>query len=124
MSKSFLGDIQKLTKNKYAAPASEGIQAGDITGYIDTGSYALNALVSGDIFKGFPENKISTLAGEKATGKTFFLLGLVKNFLDINPMAEVMYFESESAISKDMMVSRGIDVNRVYVIPVATIEDF
>ena len=39
-------------------------------------------------------NKITAIAGESATGKTFFVMGMVKNFLDSNPDAGVIYFES------------------------------
>lgn len=64
-------DVLKVLENEYAAVAEEGTSA-DVVGFIDTGSYALNALYSGSIFKGMPANKISALAGEEATGKTFF----------------------------------------------------
>src|SRR5690606_4671829 len=33
-------------------------------------------------------------------------------------------FETESAITKDMMVNRGIDPTRVAIMPVVTVEDF
>ena len=67
-----------------------------------------NALLSGSINGGLPANKITALAGESATGKTYFLMGMVKNFLDANPDAGVVYFESESAITKQMVIDRGI----------------
>ena len=42
--------------------------------------------------------------------KTFFALGIVKSFLEKHPDAGVIYFESENAISKDMVeASRGVD---------------
>jgi RecA/RadA recombinase len=67
--------------------------------FIDTGSYMFNALVSGSIFGGVPSNKITAIAGESSTGKTFFTLVIVQHFLDTDPNAGVIYFESESAIS-------------------------
>jgi hypothetical protein len=42
---------------------------GDVKKWIDTGSYALNALLSGSIFKGFPANKIVGYIGLESTGK-------------------------------------------------------
>ena len=84
-------DVLKVLENEYAAVADEGTSA-DVVGFIDTGSYALNALYSGSIFKGMPANKISALAGEEATGKTFFALGIVKNFLDTNEKALSIIF--------------------------------
>ena len=109
MSNNFLKDIIKSTGNEYASLVEDGVEAGDVESFIDTGSYIFNALLSGSIYGGLPSNKITALAGESATGKTFFLMGIVKNFLDTNPDAGVIYFESESAITKQMIVDRGID---------------
>ena len=67
-----LKDIIKETGNEYATLASEGIDAGDVTNFVDTGCYSLNALLSGSIYGGMPANKITAIAGESATGKTFF----------------------------------------------------
>jgi len=120
----FLDTVLKDVGNEYAARVSDGVAAGDVAGYVDTGSYIFNALVSGSIYGGLPSNKVTALAGESSTGKTFFALSVVRNFLDANPDGGVMYFESESAISQEMIVSRGIDPKRMYIFPVATIEEF
>ncbi len=117
------GDVLKVLENEYAAVADEGTSA-DVVGFIDTGSYALNALYSGSIFKGMPANKISALAGEEATGKTFFALGIVKNFLDTNEKALSIIFESEGSITKEILSSRGVDTKRVLIVPVETIQQF
>jgi RecA/RadA recombinase len=121
---AFLNSVIKELKNEYAGIVDEGIAAGDCTGFIDTGSYIINALISGSIFGGLPANKITALAGESSTGKTFFALSIVKHFLASNPEGQVIYFETESAISKDMMVSRGIDTKRVGLVPVTTVQEF
>ena len=121
---SFLDTVIKESGNEFAGLVSEGIAAGDITDYVDTGSYIVNALVSGSLFGGLPSNKVTALAGESSTGKTFFALSVVRNFLDANPTGGVIYFETESAISRDMIESRGIDSKRMIIMPVATIEEF
>ena len=120
----FLKDIIKTTGNEYAALVSDGVEAGDVDSFIDTGSYIFNALLSGSMYGGLPSNKITALAGESATGKTFFLMGIVKNFLDKNPDAGVLYFESESAITQQMVIDRGIDPQRMVMIPVTTVKEF
>ena len=120
----FLKDIIKETGNEYATLASEGVSGGDIDSFIDTGSYSFNALLSGSIFGGLPGNRITAIAGEAATGKTFFALGIVKHFLDKNKDAGVIYFESESALTKDLVEARGIDSKRMVVVPVATVQEF
>ena len=121
---SFLKDIIKTTGNEYAALVSDGVEAGDVENFIDTGSYIFNALLSGSIHGGLPANKITALAGESATGKTYFLMGIVKNFLDANPDSGVVYFESESAITKNMVTDRGIDPDRMVIVPVTTVQEF
>ena len=119
----FLKDIIKQTGNEYATIASEGT-GGDVDNFIDTGSYSFNALLSGSIYGGLPDSRITAIAGEAATGKTFFALGIVKAFLDRDPKAGVIYFESESAVSKSMVESRGIDSKRLVVMPVSTVQEF
>jgi len=120
----FLKDIIKETGNEYATLASDGVTGGDVSSFIDTGSYAFNALLSGSIFGGLPNNRITAIAGEAATGKTFFALGVCKSFLDIDKDAGIIYFESENAVSKDMLEQRGIDTKRTVVVPVATVQEF
>ena len=120
----FLKDIAKQAGNEYASLVSDGVEAGDVDSYIDSGSYIFNALLSGSIHGGLPSNKITAIAGESATGKTFFVMGMVKNFLDSNPDAGVIYFESESAITKQMVIDRGIDPKRMVMFPVTTVQEF
>ena len=101
--------------------------AKDIEGteqFIDTGSYIFNGLVSGSIFGGVSSNKITAIAGESSTGKTFFSLAVVKNFLDSNPDGYCLYFDTEAAVNKPLLESRGIDLSRLVVINVVTIEEF
>ena len=121
---SFLNDVVKEIGNEYAGFVSEGVAAGDVTSFIDTGSYLFNALVSGSIYGGLPSNKITALAGESSTGKTFFALSVVRNFLTTDPEAGCIYFESESAISRDMIESRGIPSDRMVIVRVTTVQEF
>lgn len=92
--------------------------------YVNTGSYSVNGLLSGSIMKGMPSNSILAFAGEPATGKTFFALNIVKEMLESNPDAEVVYFESEKAIKEGMLAARGIDENRLFICEVVTVQDF
>jgi len=120
----FLKQIIKETGNEYASVVSEGVEAGDVDSFIDTGSYMFNALLSGSINGGLPSNKITAIAGESATGKTFFVLGMVKEFLQNNKNAGVIYFESESALTKKLIEDRGIDSERMVIMPVTTVQEF
>jgi RecA/RadA recombinase len=119
----YVSSLIDVMGNPYASRASDGL-VGSVTNYIDTGSYVINALLSGSIFNGLPGNKITALAGEEATGKTYFLLGLFKNFLELNKNNIGMLFETEGALTDEILLSRGIDPDRLVVIPVTTIEEF
>ena len=123
MTTSFLKNIVKEIDNDYAGLMNEG-GVGDIESFVDTGSYIFNALISGSIYKGIPSNKITALAGESGTGKTFFCLGVVQSYLRDNPDAGVVYFESEAAVTKQMIDERGIDGNRMILVPVTTVQEF
>ena len=117
----FLKDIVKEIGDDYTQLARD---IDDKEEYVDTGSYIFNAVVSGSIFGGVSTNKITALAGESSTGKTFFALAVVKNFLDSNPDSYCLYFDTESAVNKGLLESRGIDLSRLVVINVVTIEEF
>ena len=120
---SFLKNIVKEIDNEYAGLMNEG-GVGDINSFVDTGSYIFNALCSGSVYGGVPSNKITALAGESGTGKTFFCLGIVQNYLAENPDAGVVYFESEAAITKEMIDERNIDGSRMILVPVTTVQEF
>lgn len=121
---NFLKDIIKETGNEYASLVSDGVEAGDVDSFIDTGSYVFNALLGGSIYNGIPSNKITAIAGESATGKTFFVLGICKYFLDKNPEGGVVFFESESAVTKELIEDRKIDSKRMAIMPVTTVQEF
>tara|TARA_B100000029_G_scaffold503528_1_gene580583 strand:+ start:802 stop:1809 length:1008 start_codon:yes stop_codon:yes gene_type:complete len=122
-TKDIVKHLIKVTENDFASVVSAGI-VGDCTTYVDTGSYSLNALLSGSLYGGVPSNKITCLAGSEAVGKTFFALSIAKNYLQQEKNNVIVYFESEGALTSDMIKERGIDPNRFIVIPVATVEEF
>jgi len=117
----FLKEIVKEVGGEYTKLASD---IDETETYVDTGSYIFNALVSGSIFGGVSGNKITAIAGESSTGKTFFSLAVVKNFLDNNSDGYCLYFDTEAAITKSLLESRGIDTSRLVVVNVVTIEEF
>ena len=117
----FLNQIAKDIGSEYTQLASD---IDETESFVDTGSYIFNGLVSGSILGGISGNKITAIAGESSTGKTFFALAVVKNFLEQHPDAGVVYFDTESAITRTLLSERDIDTNRVLVTNVVTIEQF
>ena len=117
----FLKEIVKEIGDEYTQIAAD---IDETERFIDTGSHIFNALVSGSVHGGVSSNKITAIAGETSTGKTYFSLAIVKNFLDTNPDGYCLYFDTEAAITKGLLASRGIDQNRLVVVNVVTIEEF
>lgn len=113
MSQSFFQSFINDLGDPDTTVASAGVSSAEFTGYIDTGSYTMNAALSGSIFGGMPNNKALILAGESTTGKTFYALAIVKHFLEQNPTGQVIYFDTESAVTNEMLTERGIDLDRV-----------
>lgn len=99
----------KAAKNEYVYPK------GDLrakTDWIETGSYALNALLSGSIRKGMPDNRSIMLAGEAATGKTFFTLSICKAATAAGYF--IVYIDTEGEKDEELFANfgfkgRGID---------------
>jgi len=120
----FFRNIVKELNDENTHVAADGLGSSEFGDTIDTGSYIFNAALSGSLFGGAPNNKVLALAGESATGKTFFAIGMVKRFLDDNPTGACFYFDTEAAVTKDMMESRGIDSNRVIISEPETIQKF
>lgn len=120
---NFFNDIVSGFKDDAINFASDGGSA-EFEGYIDTGCHILNAVMSGSIYDGIPNNKITAFAGEPATGKTFFVLNIIKHFLDSNEDAAVFYFDTEAAVTKDMIESRGIDSSRIIIVEPVTVQEF
>ena len=117
----FLKEIVKEIGDEYTQLAAD---IDETETYVDTGSYIFNGLCSGSIFGGVSGNKITAIAGESSTGKTFFSLAVVKNLLDSNPGGYCLYFDTEAAVNKSLLTSRGIDLDRFVVVNVVTVEQF
>lgn len=90
--------------------------------WISTGSYILNAALSGSLFGGLPNRRSLVLAGEEGSGKTYIALSICRNALAMG--YEIIYFDSEGSIDKDFVNRLGVDTSRVRLQPVNTIEEF
>jgi RecA/RadA recombinase len=123
MNAKFMNALLKASGNDKAAVAVNGTIY-DSDEYISTGNLLCNALLSGNIYHGIPSNRQLQFCGEEGTGKTFFLLQAGKTYLEDHPDDIIVYFESEGAINKEILVERGLDINRVILFPVGTVEEF
>jgi len=109
----FLTEIVKEIGDDFTKLASD---IDDQETYVDTGSYIFNGLVSGSIFGGVSGNKITAIAGESSTGKTFFSLAVVKNFLDTHPVDICLYIHTEHAVHKSIPRSRVVVISQTVIV--------
>jgi RecA/RadA recombinase len=94
----------------------------EVTEWIDTGNYNLNACVSGSLFGGWPNNRSCSIAGPSGTGKTFLILNSVKQAIDMG--YNVIYYDSEAAVDKTLMEKFSIDTTKVNYQPINTVQEF
>ena len=120
----YFRDIVKTLNDTNTNIAADATNSSEYSGCIDSGSYILNAALTGSLYGGVPNNKVTAFAGESATGKTFFVLGIVQHFLNSNPAAGVFYFDTEAAVTNSMMTDRGIDTTRIIISEPDTIQQF
>jgi len=123
MSDFFRSLVEEI-KDEDTSIAADGAGSAEFGSFIDTGCFALNAVLSGSIYGGVPDNKVTAFAGESATGKTYFVLGVVRSFLEQHPNGGVVYYDTEAAVTKGMMEERGIDTSRVIISEPDTIQKF
>lgn len=90
--------------------------------WIGTGSYVLNAALSGSLFGGMPNRRSLMFAGETGTGKTYLACSIVRiaQSMDYFPI----YYDSEGSIDVDFMKRLGIDTSKLRLENVNTIEEF
>ena len=117
----FLKDIVKEIGDDYTQLASN-ISESEV--FVDTGSFIFNALCSGSLYGGISDRRITAIAGESSTGKTFFSLSVVNNFLQSNPDGYVLYFDTEAAINRQLLEDKNIPLDRFVVVNVVTVEEF
>lgn len=94
----------------------------EVTDYIPTGNYHLNACMTGSIFKGVPNNRAICFAGSSGTGKTFLLLNAIREAQKKGYY--IVFYDSEAAVDRELMEKFDIDTSRVRYEPCATVQEF
>ena len=91
-----------------------------VGGWIDTGSYVLNAIVSGSIHGGIPKGRVTMLAGESMTGKSLFVMKILAAAQKDGLIPVI--FDTENAIDPEGAERLGLDVSKVKYVPCVSIE--
>lgn len=120
MDKDVKSALDSLNESNPYATFLDKSTLSRVDSWIDTGSYALNAIISGSCFKGIPMGRVTVLAGESQTFKTGFLLRILANAQKIGKV--VVIFDSENAVDPDSAAAAGLDISKVKYVPCKTIE--
>ena len=118
-----LSDIRKaFRKSVGSADAAESAMA-TVTEYLDSGSYAINRVLTGDIHKGFPMGRITTIYGESGSGKSLLAANAIIDALKNKNFQAVYYFDSEGGALWEYIKNGGVDLSLIEHVPVHSIED-
>jgi recombination protein RecA len=90
-------------------------------GFVSTGSYALNRVISGDYTKGIPIGMITQFMGEASTAKTVFATHILKDAQQKGYYA--MLVDSENAYNPEFAESLGLDPKKLIYAAPDTLED-
>lgn len=114
--------LKSIKKNTGAENLAESTLA-KVTDYLSTGNYAINRVLTGDIYKGFPTGRISCIAGASQSGKSLLVANTVIEALKNDKVDIVYIFDSEGGVLVDYFKSHGVDMTKIMHIPVKSIED-
>ena len=111
-------DNAVLKRLKNAGLLSE--QVPDL-GFVGTGSYALNKIISGHFDKGIPIGMITQFHGEASTAKTVFATHILKEAQSKNYYS--MMVDSENAYNPEFASHLGIDPKKLIYAAPETLEE-
>ena len=117
-----LNDALKSIKKSTGAETLAESTYAEVQEFLDTGSYALNRVLTGDIYRGFPEGRISTLFGQSGSGKSLIAANTAALALKNNKVDVVYIFDSEGGTLVNIFKQHGVDMSKVNHIPVASVE--
>ena len=111
-------DNAVLARLKNAGLLSE--QVPDL-GFVSTGSYALNKVISGDYTKGIPVGMITQFHGEASTAKTVFATHILKEAQEKGYYA--MLVDSENAYNPEFAKHLGLNPEKLIYAAPETLEE-
>lgn len=119
---SFADFNKELNKvSKFGSIVSEGTIS-EITDYISTGNYILNACMTGSLLQGVPNNRIISYSGDPSTGKTYLLLNLAREATLKGYY--VIWYDTENTTDPSQFKHFGVDTSKVRYEPIGSVSEF
>lgn len=116
-AKDLLKTLRKKNDTKTAAE-SDSI----VTEFYDTGSYALNRVITGNVNKGVPRGRITTIYGPSQSGKSLIAAQVVAKALKNGQIDGCFWVDSEGG-GTQLLKNFGADLEKVEYVPVLDAED-
>ena len=117
-----LNDVLKNVRKTTGAETIDESPYAKVTDYLDSGSYAINRVLTGDIHKGFGVGRVHTLFGLSQSGKSLIAAHTAINALKNNQVDVIYIFDSEGGTLVNLFEREGVDLSKINHIPVASIE--
>lgn len=97
---------------------TEDGEFGKPRGFISTGVYSLNWLISGSLNGGYPVGRITEMDGDPGTGKSLLCEIAMKDpTIDL-----IIYLDTEAAMNIDFVKWLGVDPEKILYQPIDTVE--
>lgn len=116
-------DILKSIKKTTGATSVDKSTMANVTEFFDTGSYALNRVLGGDLKNGgVPSGRVVTFFGASGSGKSLIAAITAARALKSGKIDVVYIFDSEGGSLINVFKQYGVDLDRVQHIPVKSVE--
>lgn len=92
--------------------------------WLDTGSYALNRIISGDYLKGYPYGKLIEIFGDPSAGKSYLInMAMGMHQKKFGKKAATVIDDAEDAFMESFAEEAGVDISRIIRRHSDTVED-
>lgn len=91
--------------------------------FLSTNSLALNRICSGSVYDGIPQGRITCLYGENSSGKSLIAYMTAITALKEGKIDNVVVVDSEGGVLNKTFEDSGVDLSKVYYMPVKSVED-
>lgn len=118
-----ISDILKSYRKSVNSTTVSDSTIASVTEFLDTGCYAINRVLTGDIHNGIPRGRITDLFGESQSGKSWVAANCAADAIQNKGYQFVAYFDSEAGGLFELLKNKGVDLDRIEHIPVHSVED-
>lgn len=118
-----LNDVIKSIKKSTGSESLNKSTLAKPSDFLSTGSFAINRVISGSIYKGFPAGRITCIAGASQSGKSLLVANTIIEAFKANKIDTCIYFDSEGGMLVDYFEKHGVDMDKIQHIPVISLED-